>query len=80
MTSSPPLPTATPDSAAIPVQFNAQEFAAFILPPLSLPQRGPQCKSGYPKPCNSLLKVLYTGMQWQELPSDKGPEGKAELH
>jgi transposase len=80
MTSSPPLPTAKPDSAAIPVQFNAQEFAAFILPHLSLPKRGPQCKIGYHKPFNYLLKVLYTGMQWQELPIDKGPEGKAELH
>ena len=79
MTSSPPLPAAKPDSTAIPVQLTAQEFAAFILPPLSLPKRGPQCKIGYHKPFNSLLKVLYTGMQGQELPIDPGPEGKAEL-
>ena len=80
MTSSHPLPAAKPDSTAIPVQFSAQEFAAFILPPLSLPKRGPQCKIGYHKPFTYLLKVLYTGMQWQELPIDPGPEGKAELH
>ena len=74
-------PTAPkPDSTAIPVQFSAQEFAAFILPHLSLPQRGPQCKIGYHKPFNYILKVLYTGMQWKELPIDKDPEGHAELH
>src|SRR5216683_4327463 len=64
----------------IPVQLSAPEFEQFILPHLSLPQRGPQCKIGYHKPFNYLLKVLYTGMQWQELPMEKGPEGKAELH
>lgn len=62
------------------MQLSAQEFADFILPPLSLPKRGPRCKSGYHKPCNYILKVLYTGMQWKELPSDKGAEGHAELH
>ncbi len=80
MTSSPPLPAAKPDSPAIPVQVSAQEFAAFILPHLSLPKRGPQCKIGYHKPFNYLLKVLYTGMQWKELPIDKDPAGHAELH
>jgi transposase len=68
------------DSPAIPVQFSAPEFAAFILPHLSLPKRGPQCKIGYHKPFNSILKVLYTGMQWKELPLDKDPAGHAELH
>jgi hypothetical protein len=45
-----------------------------------LPKRGPQCKIGYHKPFNSILTVLSTGMQWQELPIDKDPEGHAELH
>ena len=80
MTSVPSSPVAKPTSTAIPVQFSAQEFAAFILPHLSRPKRGPQCKSGSHKPFNYLLKVLYTGMQWKELPIDTGPEGKAELH
>jgi transposase len=69
-----------PGSTAIPVQFSAQEFTTFTLPHLSRPKRGPQCKIGYHKPFNYLLKVLYTGMQWQELPIDTGSEGKAELH
>ena len=42
--------------------------------------QAPQCKLGYHKPFNSILKVLYTGMQWKELPIAKGPEGKAEIH
>ena len=46
----------------IPVRLSEQEFEQFILPHLSLPQRGPDCKIGYHKPFNYILKVLYTGM------------------
>jgi hypothetical protein len=80
MTTIPPQAAAQPDSTAIPVQVSAKEFVEFICPHLSLPKRGPQCKSGYHKPFNSILKVLYPGMQWKELPIAPGPEGKAELH
>jgi transposase len=80
MTTSHPQAAAQPDSTAIPVQVSAKEFVEFILPHLSLPQRGPQCKIGSHKPFNYILKVLYTGMQWKELPITPGPEGKAELH
>lgn len=72
--------TADPEFTPIPVQLSAAEFQAFILPHLSLPKRGPQCKLGYHKPFNYLLKVLYTGMQWKELPIAKGTDGKAEIH
>jgi len=71
---------AKPDSTAIPVQVSAPEFAEFILPHLSLPKRGPQCKIGYHQPFTYLLKVLSTGRQWQELPLDKDAAGHAELH
>ena len=80
MTKTQPQTAALPDSPAIPVQLSAPEFAEFILPHLSLPKRGPQCKIGYHKPFNYILKVLYTGMQWKEVPIAPGPEGKAELH
>jgi len=73
-------PVGKPESPAIPVQLSAQEFEQFIFPHLSRPKRGPQCKIGYHKPFNYLLKVLYTGMQWKELPIDQDAEGKAELH
>jgi transposase len=69
-----------PNYNVIPVQLSAEEFEKFILPHLSLPKRGPQCKLGYHKPFNYILKVLYTGMQWKELPIDKGPDGKVEIH
>lgn len=80
MTSTRPQTATQPDSSAIPVQLSTVEFEQFILPHLSLPKRGPQCKIGYHKPFNYILKVLYTGMQWKELPIEKGPEGKGELH
>jgi hypothetical protein len=67
-------------ATAIPVQVSAPEVAALIFPHLSRPKRGPQCKIGSHKPFHYLLKVLYTGMPWQELPMDKDLEGQAELH
>ena len=69
-----------PEYNVIPVQLSKKEFEKFILPHLSLPKRGPQCKIGYHKAFNYILKVLYTGMQWKELPIEKGPDGKSELH
>ncbi len=80
MTSIHPQAAAQPDSTPIPVQLSTAEFEQFILPHLSLPKRGPQGKSGSHTPFNYLLKGLDTGMQWKELPIEKGPEGKAELH
>jgi hypothetical protein len=39
----------------------------------------PHC-AGRTKPFNYILKVLYTGMQWKELPIDKTPDGRPEIH
>src|SRR5215471_19943097 len=36
-----------PATTPIPVQLSAPEFDAFLLPHLSMPKRGPQCKLGY---------------------------------
>lgn len=69
-----------PEYNVIPVRLSEKEFEKFILPHLSLPKRGPECKIGYHKAFNYILKVLYTGMQWKELPIDKGPDGKMEIH
>jgi len=73
-------PASKSDSSVIPVQVSKAEFEQFIFPQLSLPKRGPRCKRGYHKPFNYILKVLYPGMQWKELPIDQGPDGKAALH
>lgn len=64
----------------IPVSLTAEQFERFVLPCLSMPKRGPKCKIGYHKLFNYVLKVLYTGMQWKELPIVPGANGKPEIH
>ena len=64
----------------IPVQLSEPEIAAFILPHLSMPKRGPQCKLGYYRVFNLILWVLYTGMQWKCLPVPTDPHGKPAIH
>src|SRR5215475_6693727 len=53
------IPAQKPATTPIPVQLSEHEFTAFILPHLSMPRRGPQCKLGY----HCVFWVLYTGMQ-----------------
>ena len=64
----------------IPVQLSETEFTAFILPHLSRPKRGPQCKLGYHRVFNLILWVLYTGMQWKCVPIPHDTHGKPEIH
>lgn len=64
----------------IPTQVNEKEFDEFFLPYLSIPKRGPKCKIGYWKVFNLILKILYTGIQWKELPIDKTACGEPEVH
>jgi transposase len=72
--------TAQPATTPIPVQLSAPEFAAFILPHLSMPKRGPRCKLGYHRLFNLILWVLYTGMQWKCLPVPQDAQGKSAIH
>jgi transposase len=74
------IPTQKPATTPIPVQLSENEFTAFILPHLSMPKRGPQCKLGYHCVFNLILWVLYTGMPWKCLPIPKDPEGKPAIH
>ena len=64
----------------IPVQLSAPEFNELILPHLSRPKRGPQCKLGYHGVFNLILWVLYTGMQWKCLPVPKDTHGHPAIH
>jgi|ERR1700675_83289 len=64
----------------IPVQLSETEFHEFILPHLSMPKRGPQCKLGYHRVFNLILWVLYTGMQWKCLPVPQDAQGKPAIH
>ena len=54
---------AKPATTPIPVQLSEPEFAAFILPHISMPKCGPKCKLTYHGVFNLILWVLYTGMQ-----------------
>ena len=76
MSTTAPKPATTP----IPVQLSAPEVEAFILPHLSMPQRGPKCKLGYHRVFTLILWVLYTGMQWKCLPVPQDPSGKPAIH
>src|SRR5882672_7609769 len=69
-----------PATTPIPVQLSEPEFEAFILPHLSMPRRGPQCKLGYYRVFNLILWVLYTGMQWKCLPVPQDAQGKPAIH
>lgn len=69
-----------PKYKVIPVQLGKKEFEQFILPHLSLPKRGPECKIGYHKAFNYILNILYTGMQWKQMPIEKGSNGEPEIH
>ena len=76
MSTTAPKPVTTP----IPVQLSEPEFDAFILPHLSMPNRGPKCKLGYYRVFNFILWVLYTGMQWKCLPIPRDSHGKPAIH
>ena len=67
-------------TAPIPVQFSEAEFTDFILPYLSMPRRRPKCKLGYPCVFNPILRVLYTGMQWNCLPVPKASDSTDAIH
>jgi len=75
-----PTTSEKPVTTPIPVQLSVSEFTAFILPHLSRPKRGPQCKLGYHRVFNLILWVLYTGMQWKSLPVPKDHDGKPAIH
>jgi len=69
-----------PVTTPIPVQLSDTEFAEFLLPHLSMPKRGPQCKLGYHHVFNLILWVLYTGRQWKCLPVPTDAHGTPAIH
>jgi hypothetical protein len=56
------------------------EFEQFVLPHLVRGRRGPAPKLSLYKLFNYVLKILYLGCQWKELPIDKDDRGKPEIH
>jgi transposase len=65
---------------AIPTQLSLAQFEAFVLPHLSRGSRGPAPKRGLHKIFNYILRLLYMGCQWKELPIEKDGEGRPEIH
>ncbi|HEY0422095.1 MAG TPA: transposase [Rhodopila sp.] len=64
----------------IPTQLALTEFEQFVLPHLVRGSRGPAPKLSLYKVFNYVLKMLYLGCQWKELPIDKDDRGKPEVH
>ena len=64
----------------IPTQLALTDFEQFVLPHLVRGRRGPAPKLSLYKVFNYVLKILYLGCQWKELPIDKDDRGKPEIH
>jgi hypothetical protein len=64
----------------IPTQLDLAEFEQFVLSHLVPGSRGPAPKLSLHKIFNYVLKILYMGCQWKNLPIDKDGEGRPETH
>jgi transposase len=59
---------------------NCQQFEQFVLPHLSTGGRGPAPKLSLHAIFNYILRQLYMGCQWKELPIEKDRDGHPEIH
>ena len=64
----------------IPTVLSETEFNEFVLPHLKKGKRGPNKKLPFFKLFNYILKLMHTGCQWENIPIDKGADGKYEIH
>jgi transposase len=64
----------------IPTQLGLGLFEQFVLPHLSTGRRGPAPKLGLFKIFNYILRLLYLGCQWKELPIERDNDGCPEIH
>ena len=64
----------------IPTELNLQRLEEFILPHLTIGRRGPAPKLSLHAVFNYILKLLYLGCQWKELPIEKNATGRREIH
>jgi len=64
----------------IPTNLTLEQFEEFVLPHLHLGSRGPQPKLPLHTIFNYILKLLYLGCQWKELPIEKDKAGRPEIH
>jgi len=64
----------------IPTELTLEQFEEFVLPHLSEGSRGPDTKLSPHALFNYILKQLYLGCQWKELPIERGADGRREVH
>ncbi|MBV8885803.1 MAG: transposase [Chroococcidiopsidaceae cyanobacterium CP_BM_RX_35] len=64
----------------IPTHLTLEQFEEFVLPHLHRGSRGPQPKLSLHTIFNYILKLLYLGCQWKELPIEKNQDGRPEIH
>jgi transposase len=64
----------------IPTSLTLEQFEEFVLPHLPKGSRGPQPKLSLHEIFNYILKLLYLGCQWKELPIKTGQDGVPEIH
>jgi len=64
----------------IPTSLTLEQFEEFVLPHLPKGSRGPQPKLSLHAIFNYILKLLYLGCQWKDLPIEKNEEGRPEIH
>jgi len=63
----------------IPTHLNLEQFEEFVLPHLHIGSRGPQPKLSLHAIFNYILKLLYLGCQWKELPIKENSDGQPEV-
>ncbi|MEO0014269.1 MAG: hypothetical protein RLZZ535_2658 [Cyanobacteriota bacterium] len=64
----------------IPTHLTIDQFEQFVLPHLYVGSRGPQPKLSLHAIFNYILKLLYLGCQWKELPIATNKDGQPEIH
>ncbi len=64
----------------IPTHLTLEQFEEFVLPHLHIGSRGPQPKIPLHMIFNYILKLLYLGCQWKELPIKENSDGQPEVH
>jgi transposase len=72
--------TKSVQSQGIPTELSLAQFGQFVLPHLTVGSRGPAPKVSLHALFNYILKLLYIGCQWKELPIEKDAEGRPEIH
>jgi transposase len=65
---------------AIPTKLSVEQFEQFVLPHLSKDRRGPAKKLSFHAIFNYILRLLYLGCQWKELPIENDSQGLPEIH